>query len=558
MPAHKTNLPACRMPSGATRRQRQNAAAHATLEDMNTIVKVSKPEPHTMLLSSLLTYRCGRNGARINYIHSDRTWDLYQDTKTMLAAVSDDPQFPNMTPNTVTNIANHPTCAPGWYAILKNTDGIKDHKPGQNLIHVMIPYYDIIDYTDDHVAAIKTLGYENAARLSALIHYPSSPLPKTTRKQLYKTAISYAKNDRLPWLLSVLAENMGGLTLEEIVNNDTLPAEFIRVDSDRIMQQKEDEYRKTGETLANEGNAIFGRIASRLYRNGVADGAERSLMFSALLETFGYQPLPKNLTDVEKVNGAYTNTPKNSIIIPNDKTMLTAKKRNPTTGTIRRRLNDLHRIEALPDIILGCFPNRPPYAGPRAGHAGLLLEAEEQSGMYVENNLFRYTAPSARYMFHEFHPWESTPGQREPATRLDWLEHLLDMDDEDEQYRQIMWIRMRQTAAFRIREPGRHPVDPTPNELNPWVKEGIPPKELSWKQGTSISFPRVASSFDIEGMIKYGGMDEVFAELPTTVAELQQRLKETGAASGDELYCMIFNNHWTAEIKADRKKRGMQ
>ena len=522
---------------------------------MNTIVKVSKPEAHTMLLSSLLTYKCGRNGARINYIHSDRTWNLYQDTKTMLASVSDSPQWPTMTPHTVTNIVNHPTCAPGWYAILKNTDGIKDHNPGQNLIHVMIPYYDIIDYTDDHVAAIKTLGYDNAARLSALIHYPASPLPKTTRKQLYKTAISYAKNDRLPWLLSVLAENMGGLTLEEIVNNDNLPAEFIRVDSDRIIQQKEDESRKTGETLANEGNPIFGRLSSRLYRNGVADGAERSLMFSALLETFGYQPLPKNLTDVERVNGAYTNTPKNSVIIPNGKTMLTAKKRNPTKGTIRRRLNDLHRIEALPDIILGCFPNRSPYAGPRTGKTGLLLKAEEQSGIYVENNLFRHTAPSARYMFHEFHPWESTRGQREPATRLDWLEHLLDMDNEDEQYRQIMWIHMRQTAAFRMQAPSVHPADPTPNELNPWIKESIPPKELSWKQGTSISFTRAASAFDTEGMIKYGAMDEVFAELPTTVDELRQRLKETGATSGDELYCMILNNHIKADIQADQEKR---
>ena len=544
------------MQGGTTRRQQQSAAHHATLEDMNTmIVKVSKPEPHTMLLSDLLTYKCGRNGARINYIHSDRTWDLYQDTKTMLATVSDSPQWPNMTPHTVTNIANHPTCAPGWYAILKNTDGIKDHQPGQNLIHVMIPYYDIIDYTDDHAAAIKTLGYENAARLSALIHYPASPLPKTTRKQLYKTAISYANNGRLPWLLSVLAENMGGLTLEEIVNNDNLPAEFIRVDSDRIIQQKEDESRKTGETLANEGNPIFGRLSSRLYRNGVADGAERSLMFSALLETFGYQPLPKNLTDVERVNGAYTNTPKNSVIIPNGKTMLTAKKRNPTKGTIRRRLNDLHRIEAIPDIILGCFPNRSPYAGPRTGKTGLLLKAEEQSGIYVENNLFRYTAPSARYMFHEFHPWESTRGQREPATRLDWLEHLLDMDNEDEQYRQIMWIHMRQTAAFRMQAPSVHPADPTPNELNPWIKESIPPKELSWKQGTSISFTRAASAFDTEGMIKYGAMDEVFAELPTTVDELRQRLKETGAASGDELYCMILNNHIKADIQADRENR---
>lgn len=522
------------------------------MENMNTtnaIVKVNKPEHHTMLLSDLLSHDCGREGARTNYIHNDRIWELYQNVRTMLAAASNDSQFRTMTPRNIIRISRTQQCAPGWYAILDNTDGIKDHQPGRNLIHVMIPYYDIIDYTDNHIEALKTLGYENTARLSALIHYPDSPLPKATRKQIYQTAIRYAGNNRLPWLFSILTENMGGLTLKEILDNDTMPAEFIRVDSDMSRQRKENKYRRTAETLTKEGEPIFDRLAARLYRNGMTDGGEESLLFTSLLETFGYQPLPGKTDDMKTVNGAYTPTPQYSIIVPRGQTMLAAKRRNPTKGTIQRRLNDLHRIENLPDILLGCFPNRPLSAEPRTGNTGLLLKAEDKPNAYFENNHLRYSEPPEHYTFQEYQPWKNNHRRRETPTRLNWLEHLLDTEDEDEQYRLIMWIRMRQTAVIRCRTSISQPTDPTPDQLLPWIKNGTPPKEISWNNSPAISFAYKEITFEPERMQDCGSMDQVFANLPATVDELQQRLQETGAATGDDLYRMIINSQMEADFK---------
>lgn len=493
---------------------------------------------------------CGRNGSREIPPSSSITWSLYENAKHMLMESCDDPRFPDMIP-TMDKQRTRALYGTTWVSILPDVNGLKYHEPGSRVIPVMVVYYDIMEYCPDPADSLRTMGYENTARLSALVHYHDSPLPKATRKQLYQAATEYARQGRMEWFLNLLVEDMGGMTLEQIAKDRDLPAEFIRVDADRNRSMKAQSRRQKEETLVGAGNPIFGRLASRLYPKGVDDRkGEHSILMSALLETFGYQHLLLNADEGEKTDGTYHVAGWHSIIAPNDATMLAA---NPNTrlqeGTIRRRLATLRRFENLPDILLGCFPNRsvPTIIRPQHQYRMPAPQYTEGTGPLLDfsacpaEGRTSYNERSIYYMFHEFLPW---PAKHEPATRLDWLEHLLDMDDEDEQYRQIMWIHMRETAVERWSTSMHTPTCEQPEELRPWVEDGIPPKGFHWKNAGSIDFNEWEGLFSLlHELPSHGDMDKVFAEIPKTVDELRQRMKETGATTGDDLYRMIIIDH---------------
>ena len=491
---------------------------------------------------------CGRNGNPAMPPPRSSTWDLYKNAEHMLMASCNDPQFPSMIP---TMDKQHTRYSRTWVSILPDTKGLKDHDPGPDLIPVMIVYYDIMEYCTDPADSLKTIGYGNAARLSALIHYHDSPLPKATRTQIFQAATEYARQNRMEWFLSLLAEDLEDMTLKQIARDRSLPAAFIRVDADRNRNLKEEARKRKAETLTGEGGPVFGRIASRLYPNGVSDhDGEYSLLMSALLQTFGFRPLPANAGKARRTHGAYQADGQQSIIAPKDTTMLAA---NPKTrlqdGTIRRRLDTLRRFENLPDILLGCFPNRSAptiirlqrqYRQPAPAYTegtGPLLDFNQCPAVGNGNNNRRIIY----HMFHEFRPWSAHP---ESATRLDWLEHLLNMDNEDEQYRQIMWIHMRETAVRRWYTSMHTPACEQPEELRPWVEDGIPPQGFHWKNAGSVRFSKREEPFGcFHNLPRYGDMDQVFAEIPKTVSGLRQRMRETGAATGDDLYRMIIIDH---------------
>ena len=493
---------------------------------------------------------CGRNGRREIPPSSSGTWNLYENAKHMLMASCNDPRFTDMIP-TMDKQRTRALYGTTWVSILPNVNGLKDHEPGPSLIPVMVVYYDIMEYCTDPADSLKAMGYDNAARLSALIHYHDSPLPKATRRQLYQAATEYARQDCMEWFLNMLAEDMEGMTLEQIAKDRSLPAEFIRVDADRNRTMKAQSRKQKEETLIGAGNPIFGRLASRLYPKGVSSHkGEHSILMSALLETFGYQRLLTDASEAEKTNGSYHPREWYSIIAPNDTTMVAA---NPNTrlqdGTIRRRLATLRRFENLPDILLGCFPNRsvPAIIRPQHQYRMPAPQYTEGTGPLIDFNMCpaqgheSYNGRSIYYMFHEFRPWSA---KHEPATRLDWLEHLLDMDNENEQYRQIMWIHMRQTAVERWYTSMHTPTCEQPEELRPWVEDGIPPKGFHWEHAGSISFNESEGQFGLfHTLTGYGDMGRVFAEIPKTVDELRQRMRETGAVSGDDLYRMIIIDH---------------